>query len=395
MPRTYLAISRFEEDTVGKEINRRTLLQRGAVGGLGLAGLGSLPSILNNTSARAAESDAATGIDPKLIAAAKAEGKLNVIAIPHADWANYQEVMDTFTKLYGIAITDAIPEGSSSQEIQAIQNFKGQSRGPDVVDVSPVYAIKGAALGLYAPYKVATWDTIPANLKDPNGAWYGDYWGVIAFMSNNSAIKVAPKDWSDLLSPKLRNAVALGDSPIISGEAFAAVFAAALAHGGSLDNIQPGIDFFVRLKQAGNFNPAQGKVGNFGKGIVSVSIRWDYLLLGDRDSLAGNPSATIHVPTSGTYGGAYFQAISKYAPNPNAAKLWMEYLYSDQGQLLWLKGYTHPIRYADLSKRGVVPAALAAKLPPAAAYKHVPFATPAQVTNAQAIVAAQWKKVSG
>ena len=59
----------------------------------------------------------------------------------------------------------------------------------------------------------------------------------------------------------------------------------------------------------------------------------------------------------------YVQAISAYAPHPNAAKLWMEYLYSDEGQLIWLKGYCHPIRYDDLVARGVVPADLAAKLP--------------------------------
>jgi putative spermidine/putrescine transport system substrate-binding protein len=379
--------------TSGRNLNRRELLQKGAAGGLGLAGLDAVSGILAGAPAFARSAEA--GMDPKLVAAAKAEGKLNVITLPHAGWANYQEVMDTFSKRYGITITDAIPDGSSSQEIQAIQNFKGQNRGPDVVDVSPVYALKGQQLGLWTPYKVTTWNTIPNNLKDPNGAWYGDYWGAIAIMSNNNVVKEAPKDWPDLLSPKLRNAVALGDSPVTSGEAFAAVFAAALAHGGSLDNIQPGIDFFVKLKQAGNFNPAQGKAGNFAKGIVSVTLRWDYLLLGDRDTLAGNPPVTITVPKSGTYGGAYFQAISKYGPNPNAAKLWMEYLYSDEGQLLWLKGYTHPVRYADLAKRGKIPAALAAKLPPAAAYKHVQFATTAQVIKAQALVADQWKKVSG
>ena len=77
---------------------------------------------------------------------------------------------------------------------------------------------------------------------------------------------------------------------------------------------------------------------------------------------------TVSVPKSGTYAGYYCQAISKYAPNPNAAKLWQEFLYSDEVQLLFLKGYTHPARYADLAGPQKIPAALAAKLPPAAAY---------------------------
>ena len=92
-------------------------------------------------------------------------------------------------------------------------------------------------------------------------------------------------------------------------------------------------------------------------------MRWDYLALGDRDSLKGNPNVEVVIPKSGVFGGVYVQAISAYAPHPNAAKLWMEYLYSDEGQLLWLKGYTHPIRYNDLAARKVIPADLAAKLP--------------------------------
>lgn len=64
----------------------------------------------------------------------------------------------------------------------------------------------------------------------------------------------------------------------------------------------------------------------------------------------GRPRRLIVVPASGVNAGVYVQAISAYAPHPNAAKLWMEYLYSDEGQLGWLKGYCHPIRFNDLAK---------------------------------------------
>ena len=74
------------------------------------------------------------------------------------------------------------------------------------------------------------------------------------------------------------------------------------------------------------------------------------------DTLHGNPPVEVVVPKSGVVAGVYVQAISAYAPHPNAAKLWMEYLYSDEGQLGWLKGYCHPIRFNDLVKRGVDPA---------------------------------------
>jgi len=378
-----------------RHMDRRTLLRRSALGGLGLAGLGSLASVVDGAPVFASDSRAG-GLTNSLVSAAKGEGHINLITIPLKDWANYSEIMALFRSRYGLKIADYIPDGSSAQEVAAIQNLKGQNRAPDVVDVSPAWAAKGKDKGFYLPYKVAEWETIPASMKDPNGYWYGDYYGVPAFMSVNSVVPQAPQDWPDLLSPKLRGKVALGGDPRQAGEAFGAVFAAALANGGSLDNIQPGVDFFAKVKKAGNFNPTFALPANVAKGATPVAIRWDYLLLASRDSFNGNPAVTVTVPKSGSYAGYYCQAISKYAPNPNAAKLWQEFLYTDEVQLLFLKGYTHPARYTDLAKRNKVPASLAAKLPPADAYSNVKFATVAQITKAQAVLQEQWgPKVAG
>jgi len=378
-----------------RHVSRRGLLRTGALGGLGVASLGPLVSALDASRAFASGSAASGGMSA-LAAAAKQEGHINLITIPLKDWANYSEIMALFRSRYGLMISDAIPDGSSAQEVAAIQNLKGQNRAPDVVDVSPAWAAKGKDKGLYIPYKVTEWDTIPAAMKDPNGYWFGDYYGVPAFMSVNSVVPQAPQDWPDLLSPKLRGKVALGGDPRQAGEAFGAVFAAALANGGSLDNIQPGVDFFAKLKRAGNFNPTFALPANVAKGATPVAIRWDYLLLASRDSFNGNPAVTVTVPKSGSYAGYYCQAISKYAPNPSAAKLWQEFLYTDEVQLLFLKGYTHPARYTDLAKRDKIPASLAAKLPPAAAYANVKFATVTQISAAQTILQDQWgPKVAG
>lgn len=378
-----------------RPVSRRGLLRTGALSGLGVASLGSLASMIDASRALASGSGTGGGVSA-LVTAAKREGKLNVITIPLKGWADYDEIMATFQSRYGLKISDAIPDGSSAQEVSAIKTLKGQTRAPDVVDISPAWAATGKEQGLYVPYKVATWDTIPSAMKDPNGYWYGDYYGVPAFLSVNKVVRQAPRDWSDLLSAKLRGLVALGGDPRQAGEAFGAVFAAALANGGSLNNIQPGIDFFAKLKKAGNFNPTFALNANIAKGATPVAIRWDYLLLAARDVFNGNPAVTVTIPKSGGYAGYYCQAISTYAPNPNAAKLWEEFLYTDEGQLMYLKGYTHPARYTDLAKRGKIPASLAAKLPPAEAYNNVKFATTAQISVAQTVLQEQWgPKVAG
>jgi putative spermidine/putrescine transport system substrate-binding protein len=101
------------------------------------------------------------------------------------------------------------------------------------------------------------------------------------------------------------------------------------------------------------------------------------------------------VPKTGVVAGVYIQAISAYAPHPNAAKLWMEYLYSDEGQLGWLKGYCHPIRFNDLAQRKVSPEAMLKALPPAEAYAKAVFPTLDEQAAAKEVITKQWDSVVG
>jgi len=337
-----------------------------------------------------------TGPSPALISAAKQEGKLNTIALP-PDWANYGELMSTFQRKYGLKITNANPNGSSAQELQAVVSLKGQSRAPDVVDVGPAFAIQGAQQELFAPYKVSTWASIPASMKDPNGRWVGDYWGVVSFGVNTKVIKDVPHTWADLLKPEYKGKVALNGDPRTSGSALAGVFSAALANGGSPSNVEPGIRFFQKLKQSGNFIPVDATPATVASGQTPITIDWDYLNLSYTKEFAKQGvSWTVSIPKTGVYGAFYAQAINAQAPNPNAAKLWEEFLYSDQGQLLFLKGFTHPARFADLAKRHRIPAALLKALPAASAYARVRFANDAQQTAAKDLVTKEWgPKVAG
>ena len=375
-------------------ITRRTLLRRGVLAGAGLSALPVLLSQVGPALAASGRVEGGTAL-ATLIAAAQKEGTINTITLPPT-WANYGEIMSTFKGTYKLKLTDAIPDGTSAQENQAIVQQKGSKRAPDVLDVGPSFADAGKKAKLYQPYKNANWATIPANMKDPQGYWVGDYWGVISFGTNLDVAKTAPTDWSDLKDPKYKNMIALGGDPRQAGEAFAAVFAASLANGGSLDDITPGIQFFADLKTAGNFITTQATSATKASGQTPIVAGWDYLQLADRDTLKGKVNVSVTVPKSGVFGNYYCQAINVHAPHPNAAKLWQEFLYSDQGQLLFLKGYTHPARFTDMAKRKVVPAALLAKLPPAQDYKTVEFPNLTQAANATKILAAQWgPKVAG
>jgi putative spermidine/putrescine transport system substrate-binding protein len=312
----------------------------------------------------------AAGMDD-LVAAAKKEGELTVIALPH-DWCGYGDVIAGFKAKYN----------------------KGP-QSPDVVDVGLSFGPQMKKDGLIQAYKVSTWADIPDSMKDADGFWTGDYYGVLSMMVNKDLVKKIPTDWADLMADEYKGMVALSGDPRSSNQATMAIYAAGLASGkaDAAEAAKAGLDFFAALTKKGNFVPVAGKAASLAQGATPITVLWDYNALSGRDTLKGNPPVEVVVPKSGVIAGVYVQAISAYAPHVNAAKLWLEYLYSDEGQIGWLKGYCHPARFAAISS--MVPANVMAKLPPAAGYAAAKFPTLEEQGAAKAVVAADWDKTVG
>ena len=340
----------------------------------------------------------ATAQSAALIAAAKAEGQLTTIALPH-DWCGYGAVIAGFKAKYGLKINELNPDAGSGDEIEAIKANKDNKgpQAPDVIDVGLSFGPSSKAAGLIQPYKVATWDSIPASAKDADGYWYGDYYGVMSFQVNTDLISKVPMDWADLLKPEYKNSVSLAGDPRVSSQAIQAVYAAGLsAAGGDASKAgAAGLKFFADMNKAGNFVPVIGKTASLAQGTTPIIVSWDYNALAGRDTLKGNPKVQVVVPKSGVLAGVYVQAISAYAPHPNAAKLWMEYLYSDEGQLAWLNGYCHPIRFNDLAAKNKIPKAMMDKLPPAEGYAKAVFPTLDQQSAYKEVITKQWDTVVG
>jgi putative spermidine/putrescine transport system substrate-binding protein len=348
------------------------------------------------SSASQPPSSSAPGGDMEaLVTAAKAEGTLTTIALPH-DWCNYGEVIETFKSKYSLDVNELDPQAGSGDEIEAIKANKDNPgpQAPDVIDVGLSFGPSAKAEGLLQPYKVATWDTIPDDAKDSEGYWWGDYYGVLAFEVNTEAVDNIPADWDDLLKPEYKSQVALAGDPRVSNQAIQTVFAASLANGGSLDDAQPGLDFFKELNEAGNLLPGISESATIASGDTPITIRWTYNALSNRDTTtaSGGPEIAVVVPESGRFAGVYVQGISAYAPHPNAAKLWQEFLYSDEGQNIWLKGYCHPIRYENLVETNAVPQEQLDKLPDV---EGAVFPSLDQLNAASKLITENWDSVVG
>ena len=381
-------------DNVFSSQNRRSFIKRAGALGFSSAAIAAFLEACGSTTTSStppASVNLAGPIDMNtLVANAKKEGKLEAIGIP-PEWANYKEILGNYKSKFVTVQYQAEAEFSSAQELEVFSKSKAHPHG-DIGDVGFKFGPQAVQQGLVTPYKHANWADIADNLKDPNGNWCTEYYGTQAFVINTDIVKNPPASFKDLLSGNYKNMVGIDGDPRQANDAFIAVYSAALAMSGSIDDIQPGVDFFAKLKKSGNFTAARSNVANITKGEVAIAIMWDYLGLGFRDQLNGKPNLKVVIPSDGSIAGPYVSIVNKTAPDPFAARLWIEYLFSDEGQLAFLKGYAHPARYQKLVTKGLVPADLAAKLPAAEQYANVKFVTDlTKLTTAANVLTQNWQ----
>jgi putative spermidine/putrescine transport system substrate-binding protein len=338
-----------------------------------------------SSSWKTATSAAANGGMDALVAAAKAEGKLNVIALP-PDWANYGQMITDFQTKYGIVINSDNPDGSSADEINAVKNNAGTDKAPDVLDLGANVALANTAL--FAPYKVAAWADIPDNLKESTGLWVSDYSGYESIGCDAGKVTM-PATMADLKKPEYKGMIALNGDPTQASAGFHGVVLAALANGGSADNLAPGVEFFKALSDSGNLLPVDPNPATIKSGQTPCVIDWLYNNGAQTDALKGTIDWKVIVPSDAPPVAAfYIQAINKDAPHPAAARLWQEYLYSAAGQNTWLKGYAIPVLFDKMKAAGTLDADAAAKLP---AVSGAPVVlTQDQLTKGQDYLKANW-----
>lgn len=358
----------------------------------GCSATSSASTTKDDTDWKTATSASSAGGMDALVKAAKAEGQLNVIALPPS-WANYGKIIDGFKKRYGITVNSANPNGSSADEVAAVKSQKGQSTAPDVLDLGN--AVLQQNLGLLTDYKVANWSDIPETLKDEDGKWTRDYTGLMSIGYDSSKIRSAPKDLDDLLGSEYKGKVSIAGDPTQANQAASAVYLAALENGGSADDITPGVTYFGKLKKAGNFQNVLPTQATVASGETPVVVQWSYnnLAWGPAAGASGNKNWKTVVPEGRALASYYSQAINKDAPHPAAARLWQEYIASPEVQNLYLQAGAFPSTLAAMEKSGGVDKdALeqAGGMP-----KDSVELTDAQVTAAAKVLASKWSATMG
>jgi putative spermidine/putrescine transport system substrate-binding protein len=313
---------------------------------------GSTANSATSTKAATATSLADFGTMDDLVKAAETEGSLNVIALPH-DWADYGAVIDGFKKKYPkIAIKELNANASSKEEIDAAKTNKGTDSAPDVFDIG--LAVASTSTDYFAPYTVKAWDAIPAGEKHADGKYYADYTGIMSIGWNKDKYGDV-KTLDDLMDGKFAGTVALNGKPAEAGAAFNGFLLANQVAGGTIHDLQPGLDFFKKLKAAGNLTQVDVTDGTIDSGQTGVVFDWTY----NQESYQKNLKAKGVNWQYRTFPKAqvvsyYNQAINKDAPHPAAARLWEEYLYTSEAQNHWLRGGASPVLIETMKKDGTV-----------------------------------------
>ena len=272
----------------------------------------------------------AGGLD-NLVAAAKKEGKLALITTPR-DWANYGAIFDAYEKAFGVKISVDNPDGSSQYEIDTMKTAP-KSKQPDSIDIGPLVVAQLTPPGgtpMSSPYQVINWKDIPAAAKDASGLWFGNYGGKLAIVYN-TALTPAPTKASDFTNPAYKGYVGITGDPTSSNQAFMSVLAASLGNGGekNLSDVTKGLALFKAVKAQAPL--VKVNATNLGGGTARVGFMWDFNALGiiPAAKAAGLDLKFVYPSDFVLQAPPYINAINVKSPNCANARLWQEFVYSE------------------------------------------------------------------
>ncbi len=258
------------------------------------------------------------------------------------DWANYGEVRKKFAEKYGFEFQHQDTDMSSLEEITKFDTEKSNPQAM-MADIGMLYGPLAEQRGVVPNYLPDNAAALPTGFKAASGGWVATFVGVPAIVVNTDVVKTVPRTWADLAKPEYAGKVGAID-PTKSGTAATTFLSWVYANGGDEANMAPGVEMAKKI--VANFAAAEGNVQTLEKGEVPIQIKYDY----------NCKAAAVKVQEKGIKSEVIIPGVSIYAPSAlmlnkyhvnkmDAAKLFMEYALSDEGQEIFAKFGARPIRY--------------------------------------------------
>jgi putative spermidine/putrescine transport system substrate-binding protein len=291
------------------------------------------------------------------------------------EWADWASQIQAIQQKTGIRVPF-----DNKNSGQAIAQLMAEQKSPvaDVVYLGVSSAFQAKDKGVIQPYKPAHWNDIPANMKDPQGYWFAIHSGTLGFFVNKDALegKPVPRSWADLLKPEYKGMIGYLD-PSSAFVGYAGAVAVNLALGGSMDNFEPGLNWFRQLKANAPIVPKQTAYARVLSGEIPILLDYDFDAY--RAKYKDHANVEFVIPKEGTISVPYVMSLVKGAPHEANGKKVLDFVLSDEGQKLWANAYLRPVRANQMS------ADAASKFLPASDYaraKPVDFAKMAEKQQA-------------
>ncbi len=261
-------------------------------------------------------------------------------------WADWASQLKAIEKNTGISL----PHDNKNSG-QTLSQLIAEKANPvaDVAYYGVSFGIAAKKEGVVVPYKPANWDDIPEGLKDPDGYWFTIHSGTLGLFVNVDALDGAPvpRSWADLLKPEYKGMVGYLD-PSSAFVGYAGAVAVNRAMGGSLDNFDPGIDFFKKLAKNDPIVPKQTSYARVLSG--EIPILFDYDFNAYRAKYKDKANVEFVIPAEGTVVVPYVMSLVKDSPKPELGKKILDFIMSDKGQGVWANAFLRPVRASAMSK---------------------------------------------
>lgn len=261
------------------------------------------------------------------------------------EWADWATQLKAIAKDTGVQIP--LDNKNSGQALAQIVAEKA-SPVADVAYLGVTFGIQAEKADVLASYKPTGWDSIPADMKDPDGKWIALHSGTIGFMVNVDALNGAPvpRSWDDLLKPEYRGMVGYLD-PASAFVGYAAAVAVNLAKGGTLQDFAPGIDYLKKLTKNSPIVPKQTAYARVLSGEIPILLDYDFNAY--RAKYKDHANITFVIPQEGSLRVPYVIGLVKNAPHMQAGKKVIDYVLSDRGQAIWANAWLRPVRESAIS----------------------------------------------
>lgn len=275
-----------------------------------------------------------------LYEAAQAEGMV-VSFDTGPTWANWAAEFKAFKERYpGVEIV--YNDLGSAATVVALDKARNRPQA-DTAYYYAASALDAANAGVVADFAPVNFDRLPEPFRHETGQWFTTHTLNVAFLVNTALVENVPQSWADLMKPEYGQSIVYQD-PRSTGQGQVIAFAAAFANGGSMDDVMPGIEYLGELHAAGNVlrNVGTTPYAQFLKGEIPIWIGYenDGLKAKFVDGMGDNIAVVI--PEEASAAAPYAISLVKDGPNPNAAKLWLNFVMSEMGQGIFAEGYVRP-----------------------------------------------------